>query len=84
MTISRTAINLSFRERSIRVLTTAMVSVVLFGFLGLAVDTGYLQLIKRRMEFAADAAAIAGAQEIQRGASIEACEACGVLLYGAE
>lgn len=39
--------------------------VVLIAFLGLALDTGYLELVKTRMQTAADAAALGGAQEIR-------------------
>jgi hypothetical protein len=39
--------------------------VVLVAFLGLGIDTGYLELVKTRMQTAADAAALGGAQEIK-------------------
>lgn len=39
--------------------------VVIFAFLGLAIDVGYEQLVKIRMQTAADAAALGGAQEIR-------------------
>lgn len=42
----------------------ALAIVVLLGFLGLGVDMGYLRYQKRRMQTAADAAAIAGGAEI--------------------
>ena len=38
--------------------------VILLGFLALGVDLGYLRLMKRRMQMLADAAALAGAQEL--------------------
>ncbi len=38
---------------------------VLLAFLGLAIDSGYLQLLKTRMQTAADAAALGGAQQIR-------------------
>jgi len=52
------------------VLATMVISAtVLLAIVGLAVDTGYLQLVKTRMQAAADAAAIGGVQEImQNGA----------------
>jgi hypothetical protein len=42
---------------------------VLFGFMGLSLDAGYMYYQKRRMQTAADAGAIAGAQELLRNAS---------------
>lgn len=39
--------------------------VILAAFLGLAIDAGYLELVKTRMQTAADAAALGGAQEIK-------------------
>src|SRR5258707_15800020 len=42
---------------------------VLFGFMGLALDAGYMYYQKRRMQTAADAGAIAGAQELLRNSS---------------
>ena len=39
---------------------------VLFGFMGLAIDAGYMYFHKRRMQTAADAGALAGAQELMR------------------
>lgn len=41
--------------------------VVLLGFLGLATDVGYLRYMKRRLQAAADAGAIAGASEKKNG-----------------
>lgn len=43
--------------------TLVIAAAVILEFLGLAVDVGYLQLIKGRMQTAADAAAIGGVQE---------------------
>src|ERR1035437_2344384 len=49
--------------------TMAISATVLLAIVGLAIDTGYLQLVKTRMQAAADAAAIDGVQEImQNGA----------------
>jgi hypothetical protein len=39
--------------------------VVLMAFLGLAIDAGYLEWVKTRLQTAADAAAVGGAQEIR-------------------
>ena len=48
------------------VLVTMLLSIaVLVAFLGLAVDTAYMELVKTRMQTAADAAALGGAQEIK-------------------
>jgi Flp pilus assembly protein TadG len=48
----------------------AICLVVLMGFAGMAVDVGYLQYAQHQQQNAADAAAIAGAQEIMAGGSI--------------
>src|SRR5258708_35393399 len=48
------------------ILTLGTISIlVLFGFMGLAIDSGYMYFHKRRMQTAADAGALAGAQELQ-------------------
>jgi hypothetical protein len=52
------------------VLTTmAAVTAVMMECIGLAIDTGYLELIKTRMQAAADAAAVGGAQELKANGS---------------
>src|SRR5882672_9666852 len=43
--------------------------VVLFAFMGLALDSSYMYFHKRRMQTAADAGAFAGAQELLRNAA---------------
>jgi hypothetical protein len=43
----------------------AISATVLLAIIGLAIDTGYLQLVKTRMQAAADAAAVGGVQEIK-------------------
>ena len=45
--------------------SVALGLVVLTGIVGLAIDMGYLRYEKRRMQAAADSAAIAGASELQ-------------------
>jgi Flp pilus assembly protein TadG len=45
----------------------ALSLVVLIGVVGLAIDTGYLRYTKRRLQTAADSAAIAGASELNDG-----------------
>src|SRR5262245_33797079 len=53
------------RSRNGFVLVTLMVSLVaLLSFAGMAVDVGYIQLVKTRMQTAADAAALAGVQDL--------------------
>jgi hypothetical protein len=57
-------------RRGFVLITTVLAIVVLLAFLGLAIDVGYVQFAKTRMQTAADAAAIGGAQEIHmNGAS---------------
>ena len=66
--MKRSARNSRWWRRSERgqifVLTTLGL-IVLLGFMGLAVDVGYLKHQKRRMQSAADAAALAGASELK-------------------
>jgi Flp pilus assembly protein TadG len=47
------------------VLVAALCMVVLIGFVGIAVDVGYLRFEKRRLQAAADAAALAAALEVR-------------------
>lgn len=52
------------------VLVTMIVSLVaLLAFLGLAIDVGYEEYVKTRMQTAADAAALGGAQELRASGS---------------
>ena len=53
----------------------ALGMVVLLGFLGLGLDLGYLRYMKRQMQKAADAAAIAGAVELTYCGSTSDCSA---------
>ncbi len=46
---------------------------VLLGFLGLGIDLGYMRYVQRQMQILADAAAIAGAKEIQACAGTADC-----------
>jgi Flp pilus assembly protein TadG len=50
-------------RRGVAIVLTTVMIVVLTAALGLAVDVGYLYFVKRQMQIAADAAAIAGALE---------------------
>jgi Putative Flp pilus-assembly TadE/G-like len=52
-------------ERGFVLITTVLAMVALLACLGLAIDVGYVQLVKTRMQTAADAAAIGGAQEVK-------------------
>src|SRR4051812_8923440 len=56
-------------------ITTVLSIVVLFAFLGLAVDVGYLQFVKTRLQTAADAAALGGAQQLRMTGSAAASSA---------
>jgi hypothetical protein len=49
--------------------------VALVGFMGLAIDMGYLRLVKRKMQSAADSAAIAGASQLKIGGVTAAAQA---------
>ncbi len=54
------------RRRRGFVLTTLAVTIsLIMACVGLTIDAGYLELVKTRMQIAADAAAIGGAQEIR-------------------
>ncbi len=56
------------RERRGFVLATALCcTAVLVAFLGLAIDSAYLEFTKTRMQTAVDAAALGGAQQIRSG-----------------
>jgi hypothetical protein len=50
-------------RRGFILLSTAMLGLGLFGFLGLSIDAGYMYWVKERMQTAADSAARAGALE---------------------
>jgi hypothetical protein len=53
----------------------ALGMVVLLGFMGLGLDFGYLRYVKRQVQMAADAAAIAGAKAIQSCKGTLGCSA---------
>ena len=63
------------RKRGFVLVVMVICAAVLTEFVGLAIDTGYLQLVKTRMQIAADAAAIGGAQEIRANGSANAVTA---------
>lgn len=69
---------LSVRKRSEKgqaVVVVALVLIVLLSFVALAVDVGYLRYEKRQLQTAADAAAIAGAEELSYGDVTSAADA---------
>ena len=53
------------RRSGFVLVTMLCCTVILAAFLGLAIDSGYLELVKTRMQTAADAAALGGVQEIK-------------------
>lgn len=57
----------SSRKRGFVFVLTAISMVVLLAFLGLAIDVGYLQFVKTRMQTAVDAATLGGVQQIRLG-----------------
>ncbi len=66
----------SLREEDGQVLVLAVLCMaVILGFVALAIDVGQLLLTKRQLQTAADAAALAGALEIQKCSSTANCTA---------
>ncbi len=61
--------------RGFVLITTVLALVVLLAFLGLAIDTGYVQFVKTRMQTAADAAALGAVQEIKANGTAGAAAA---------
>jgi hypothetical protein len=55
------------KERGFTVVLFALMIFVVLGFTGLAVDVGYLQLEKRKVQAAADAAAMGALREMELG-----------------
>src|ERR1700690_103388 len=55
------------REAGQSLVLVALALVVLLGFLGLAIDFGYYRFLRRQLQTAADAAALAGAMDITYG-----------------
>jgi hypothetical protein len=53
------------QERGFVLVTATLMILVLLGFLGLALDVGYIEFTKRRIQTAADAAAIGGATQLR-------------------
>jgi hypothetical protein len=67
MTSRRQGVSPVSSESGQVLVSVALLSVVLVGFLGFALDGGYLYLVKRRAQSAADAGAYAGALELWHG-----------------
>ena len=59
-------------RKGIFLVVSAVILTTLFGFLAVATDTGWLFHQRRRMQTAADAGALYGAQQIRRGANTKA------------
>lgn len=57
------------RSRGFVLLLLAVSALVLFGFVGLSVDVGYIHLARTRQQAAADAAAMAAVHEVTAGRS---------------
>lgn len=57
------------RSRGFVLVTMVAATAVLLAIVGLAIDTGYLELLKLRMQTAADAAAMGGVQEYRMNGS---------------
>ena len=53
------------RSRGFILITMVASVVVILSIIGLAIDTGHLQLVKVRMQTAADAAALGAVQELR-------------------
>src|SRR4051812_34661570 len=58
------------RRRAIALLWVSGTMLVMIGFVGLALDTGYAVLVGQELQQAADAAALAGAQIVRSGPSV--------------
>jgi hypothetical protein len=69
------AVRRHFPKRGFVLVATVLSMAVLLAFLGLAIDVGHLQLVKMRMQSAADAAALGGAQQIKMSGSAGAAAA---------
>lgn len=63
------------RQRGQALPLFAFCMIALIGFMGLAIDMGYLRLVKRKMQSAADSAAIAGALQLKIGGYAAAAQA---------
>lgn len=66
------------KQKGFIAVSFAVMITALVGFAGIAVDTGYLQWNKRRIQIAADAAAMGALREIEKSANSEAITAAGL------
>jgi Flp pilus assembly protein TadG len=57
------------------VIVAALAMTIIIAFLGLAIDVGHLRLVKRNLQTAADAAALAGALEVRICGGVANCPA---------
>lgn len=57
---------MKYRRRGIALIWVAILSVVLFGFMALAIDTMWAMLVNHQLQNAADAAALAGARVVRQ------------------
>ena len=60
----------SRRRQGIALLLFTVMSIVIFPMVGLSLETGLLYVIRTRLSAAGDAAAVAGARSLSRGASL--------------
>src|SRR5258708_36028893 len=65
MSLAKPKIRARQSQRGFVLVTMMLSMLVLLGFLGLAVDVGYLELVKTRMQTAADAAALGAVQDLR-------------------
>src|SRR4051812_1973360 len=68
----------SRKQKGFIAVTFAVMIVAMIGFAGLAVDAGYMQWNKRRVQMAADAAAMGALREMQRGHDTSAVSAAAL------
>ncbi len=59
-------------SRGVVTVFTALLLPVLIGFAGLAIDAGYLYVVKRKLQSVSDAVALACTRQMQRGMSCDA------------
>lgn len=72
--------NRSTRRRCIALIWTVVSFLVLFAMVGLALDTGLVVLARQQLQVAADAAALAGAVQVQDGVALGRTAAVNIAL----
>ena len=70
------------RDRGYILVVTALSSVALVAFVGLAADTGYLSWVRRRAQTAADAAAMSASLALKKGLSLSTAQTDGQTIAG--